>query len=47
MEAQTGMANNPFLVALHNASGQRVRQRKRDASLAPEKQITAINRKFE
>ncbi len=29
MEAETGMANNPFLVALHNASGQRMSERKR------------------
>lgn len=36
MEAQTGMANNPFLVALHNARGQRTRERKRATVLVKE-----------
>ena len=37
MEAQTSMANNPFLVALHNALGQRTRERKRARVVAEQK----------
>lgn len=37
MEAQTSMANNPFLVALHNALGQRTRERKRARVLVDQK----------
>lgn len=36
MEAQTGMANNPFLAALHNARSQRTRERRRATVLAKE-----------
>lgn len=37
MEAETGMANNPFLVALHNALSQKTRERKRTTVLVEQK----------